>query len=107
VLKQRITEKRIAVGITQAELARRSHLTPSAISQIENGSRFPTLPTLYKIADALNVSLDYLIGRSNSSEIEFPVISTGMQDFLNDFKLLSPEDQNFIKENIKFLKERI
>lgn len=52
-------------GYTQAELAKKLHLTPKAISFYENNQREPDIETLYKIADIFDVSIDYLNGRKN------------------------------------------
>jgi transcriptional regulator with XRE-family HTH domain len=34
----------------------------------ESGDRFPTVPSLIKLADYFDVSLDYLVGRSDNPE---------------------------------------
>ena len=47
-------------GLTAAELARRCFLEKSHISMMEAGESNPTLYTLYKIADALEISLEEL-----------------------------------------------
>ena len=51
---------------TQAELAKKLHLTPKAISFYENNQREPDIDTLYKIAEIFNVSIDYLNGKSKN-----------------------------------------
>lgn len=48
-------------NISQAELARMTRLTPAAVSMILNCEREPQLSTAYKIAQALNVKLSYLV----------------------------------------------
>lgn len=48
-------------GISQKELAELANISTGNISHIENGSRQPSLETLYKIADALNVSILNLV----------------------------------------------
>lgn len=55
-----IKNVRLAVGITQAELARRLGVTPQAISQYERGEKKPKIETIKKIADALGVSWFHL-----------------------------------------------
>lgn len=61
-LKSLRTEK----NYTQAELAKKLHLTPKAISFYENNQREPDIDTLYKIAEIFNVSIDYLNGKSKN-----------------------------------------
>lgn len=105
-LRQRITELRRAMGITQCELARRSKLTPAAISQIESGIRLPMLSVFAKIADTLAVSMDYLVGRSESPEINSPTKSTEDETFYREFELLSKVDQDFVRATVEHLKTR-
>lgn len=57
----RIRSERLRAGISQRELARRLGLSPSLISQLENGVSKPSVATLYAIVAELGVSLDHLI----------------------------------------------
>lgn len=49
--------------LTQEELAKKLNLSRSTISMYENNERIPNAYILDNIADALGVSVDYLIGR--------------------------------------------
>ena len=51
-------------GYTQAQLGLRSGVGAASISHFETGQRTPTLETLIKLADALNVTVDSLLGRA-------------------------------------------
>lgn len=57
----RVRQFRNTLGITQQELAERSGQEASNISHIERGTTKLSLPTLVKIANALNVSADDLL----------------------------------------------
>lgn len=48
-------------GLRQKELADLAKISAASLSHIENGGRQPSLEMLYKIADALNVSIINLI----------------------------------------------
>lgn len=50
---------------SQEELGKRINVTKVSISGYENGNRSPDTETLQKIADVLDVSVDYLLGRSH------------------------------------------
>lgn len=50
--------------MTQKELAHLLGVEQSTISNYEKNFRFPVAPALKEIADQLNVSIDYLLGRS-------------------------------------------
>ncbi|WP_028778772.1 helix-turn-helix domain-containing protein [Shimazuella kribbensis] len=57
-----IKEIRKKKQITQKQLAEITRLSQSYLSQIESGSRQPTLKTLCVLADSLNVSLSLILG---------------------------------------------
>ncbi len=50
-------------NLNQTDLARKTSLQPSAISHFESGSRKPSFDNLIKLADALEVTTDYLLDR--------------------------------------------
>jgi transcriptional regulator with XRE-family HTH domain len=56
-LGKRIAELRLTRGMSQGALAEKIRSTPQWISQLERGTRSPTVHTLCKIANALDVSL--------------------------------------------------
>lgn len=51
-----VRDRREALGLTQEELADRAGLRQGHLSQIERGTRRPTLQTLGKLRDALELS---------------------------------------------------
>ena len=69
-----IHERRLELGITQSELARRIHVTDKAISRWERAVGFPDINSLEPLAEALEISLAELlrserIEQSGSTEI--------------------------------------
>ena len=65
----RLKELRKKKGISQLRLATELNTTQNTISRYETGEREPGIDELIKIADYFNVSLDYLIGRTENPEI--------------------------------------
>ena len=51
-------------GLTQAQMGARSAIGAASISHFETGQRTPTLQTIVKLADALDVTVDALLGRA-------------------------------------------
>ena len=49
--------------LTQAELGTRAGIAAASVSHFETGQRKPSLESLVKLADALNISVDALLGR--------------------------------------------
>lgn len=74
----RIKDVRKARGMTQVELAERSGMSQAGLSRIEGGVDLSmTADTLVKIARALEVSSDYLLGLTDDPRpvIEGPPIT--------------------------------
>jgi transcriptional regulator with XRE-family HTH domain len=103
---KRIRSVREEKGLTQAQLAVQSSVTPAAICQIEAGDRIPSTPILRRIASVLNVSIDYLLGASDKVEIKDLLNDEGVRKFFRGFQGLSAQDQKQIQEQIEFLKNR-
>jgi transcriptional regulator with XRE-family HTH domain len=95
---ERIVLLREKKGWKQKDLADKVNLNVSVMNRIEKGTRPLTDSEIVRIADALDVSTEYLLGRSNTLTYDD---DKEFQDFLNDsnlglwFKELkdSPEDQ--------------
>ncbi len=60
-------------GMSQADLAQRAGLQPSAVSHFESGRRAPSFDNLRALADALGVSTDHLLGRETKPGVAGPV----------------------------------
>lgn len=65
----RLKALRAAKGIKQSELAAIIGVRNTAISMMESGERGPSAEVLCALADCFNVSLDYLVGRTDNPEI--------------------------------------
>lgn len=87
VVGDRIKEARESHKLSMTELAEKSGLTISAISQFESGERLPSLGSLDKIADAFQISVDYLMGRDKKTSDE-NVLATfrGLKDMTDKDK---------------------
>jgi transcriptional regulator with XRE-family HTH domain len=57
----RLKGKRNAQGVSQEELADRSDLHRTYVSQLERGLKSPSLNTLYALAEALKVDVTELV----------------------------------------------
>lgn len=64
----KIIELKIERKILQKDIAKTIGSSLRTYQRYENGEREPTLSTLIKIADFFDVSLDYLVGRSDDPE---------------------------------------
>ena len=64
----RIYELRKNAGLTQADLAKALGVTDVAVSKWESGKQNPSSKTMTKLADYFGVSVDVLLGRSNTEQ---------------------------------------
>lgn len=65
-LADRLKTLREKRGLSREQLAERLGLSYHAIAKYETGKRSPDQDTILKIADYFNVSVDYLLGRSDN-----------------------------------------
>jgi len=61
----RLKEIRTQRKMTQQDIAEKTGIPSTSISHIEAGSRKPSLENFYKLVVVLNVSSDYLLGRTD------------------------------------------
>lgn len=92
-------------NMSQAELSKRSAVTEATISNFLNCKQLPKLEVVSKIADVLNVSVDYLLGKTNIRKtINEPIeIAANMGDKA-DLSEMSEKDKQFILDMIERLK---
>jgi ribosome-binding protein aMBF1 (putative translation factor) len=57
LIGQAIRERRLALGLSQVELATRAGMTQPALSRLEAGGVVPTIPLLERISAALDADL--------------------------------------------------
>lgn len=65
----RLKELRKKKGVSQLRMATDLNTTQNTISRYETGEREPGIDELIKIADYFNVSVDFLIGRTENPKI--------------------------------------
>ncbi len=57
-VRERLSERRRALGMSMSELARTIGVSPSLISQIERGQSLPSVETLFALSAALGATVD-------------------------------------------------
>ena len=65
----RLKEIRKAKGISQLKMATDLNTNQNTISRYENGEREPGIAELIRIADYFNISVDYLLERTDNPRI--------------------------------------
>ena len=65
MFSERLLACRVRKGLSQKALADIVGLTDAAVTMMEKSRRAPSFDTLCALADYFDVSLDYLVGRSD------------------------------------------
>ncbi len=101
VFPERLRTARTRRELSQEGLAKRANLQPSAISHFETGTRKPSFDNLRRLADALEVTTDFLLGRVEGME------ETAEADRLHrHLSQLSAADRDVADNILKMLAER-
>lgn len=87
--------------MSQVELARATGLPASSITHFESGARKPSFDSLGKLASALKVTTDYLLGRVDVVDAAVP------DDPLARYGAhLSTHDRKLVEDFMRMLIER-
>ncbi len=65
IFQERLTELRKLNHMTQRQVAQTLNISQPSYIRYENGSAEPNLENLVRLADLFDVSVDYLLGRSD------------------------------------------
>ncbi|ESR10140.1 XRE family transcriptional regulator [Streptococcus iniae] len=73
-------------SLTQVEMSKKLNVTQGAYAKWENGRTEPTLEMLVRIADSLDVTVDYLLGRSDNFSNTIVLSKNNMKSFSKRLK---------------------
>lgn len=93
--KNRLKEIRLEKGLTQKQLAQSLEVSPQMVLSWEKGLRNPKESTLKKIANALDVPVDYLTGKIYQIDL------TVYEPSEDDLKAVRELIENYFKEHKK------
>ena len=99
MLAQKIKNFRLDRNLTQKQLAEILLLTPNNICEWEKGRSYPSFEVLIKLADLMEVSTDYLLGREDFEDKIYtpppqPTLLTVEKNLLSDFRKLPSDLQH-------------
>jgi transcriptional regulator with XRE-family HTH domain len=100
LFQSRLQQARELRAWSQAELAQRAGTHESSIAHYENGSRKPSFDAIGRLADCLDVTTDFLLGR-----VEHPGL-LGSDPLVAELVSLTGEDRELAKDFLKLLAAR-
>jgi len=98
IFQHRLQAARELRKLTQSQLAATAGLPPSSVSHFEAGARKPSFDTLKRLASALAVTTDYLLGRADD-----PDASGAVGRLHRDQHKLSAEDLRLTEDFVSML----
>ena len=101
---ERLKKLRKKARLTQVDIARKLGISQQAYASWERGIKKPTQENLVKIAEIVNVSVDYLVGNSEERTDELDNIELLFR--MNSKGLTDEEKEIFKKELVEFMEER-
>lgn len=101
IFQERLRAARDLREWSQNDLAIRAGLPPSSIAHFESGARKPSFDTLQRLANALEVSADYLLGR-----VADPGRAESGDPLFRDVGKLSGHDRELARDFLKMLAKR-
>ena len=108
---ERIKELRKQKKITMKKLGNVIGVSESTISLYENGKRQPDNDTLKRLADFFNVSVDYLLDRTDEKNPSESKEDVTFDDFTyamyNESRDLTEEDKEALLGMAKLLKKKL
>ncbi len=81
---KRMKEIREKQGIKQIRLADMTHIGRSSLASYETERESPTYLNLIKLADALNVSTDYLLGYDADDYLDLSGIDDKQREYIKE-----------------------
>lgn len=106
----RLREERERLGLMQKEMAQKLEIPPNTYNGYETGKRSPSLEVARHIADTLEISVDYLLGRTDERNITKektkldPSVKTIAAHRLGDIEDLDDEAIEKINEYIEMIR---
>ena len=68
-MQNRLRQLRKSRGLTQVSLQMHTGIEQALLSKFENGERTPPTETLVRLAEFYNVSIDYILCRTDRPEV--------------------------------------
>ncbi|MCK8825363.1 helix-turn-helix domain-containing protein [Fuchsiella alkaliacetigena] len=99
----RLKELRKKEELSQRELAKKLNLSGSTIGMYEAGKRKPDSDTLQKIASFFDVSVDYLLGRTNERKSADEI----KKDLAANPELLELWEEISTRKNLRIMFEKV
>ena len=110
IFPTRLRHERERLGLMQKEMAQKLDIPPNTYNGYETGKRSPNLEVAKHISDTLDISVDYLLGRTNERNLKKEKtkldesIKTIAAHRVNPYEDISEEGINKLNEYIEMIR---
>ncbi len=101
IFAERLRLARELRHFSQRKLAAETRLPPTSITHFEAGTRKPAFDSLGRLANALHVTTDYLLGRA-----EDPAVAQTDDPLFRDVSRLTAVDRELARDFLQMLVDR-
>jgi transcriptional regulator with XRE-family HTH domain len=101
IFRERLRAARDLRHLSQGKLAVEAGLPPTSIAHFEAGSRKPSFDSLRQLANALQVTTDYLLGRADD-----PGVAQAGDPLFRDVSRLTAVDRELARDFLQMLADR-
>lgn len=103
MLPERLKNLRKKAGLTQKQIAEKLQVGQNSYSNWEKGKRTPIQPTIEKLAELLNTSPDYLLGKTDIPDpnLEVDIDNAIDNSVAYDGTPITDNDREIIKNFLK------
>ena len=103
---ERLKKLRKDTGLTQVDVASKLGISQQAYASWERGVKKPTQENLIKLSKILYVSVDYLLGNTESKQTSDVLEDIELLFRMNSKDLTKEEKEIFKRELIEFIEKR-
>jgi transcriptional regulator with XRE-family HTH domain len=98
VFSDRLKKLRNKINMRQEDIAIKLGIARTTYAMYEQGKREPDNDTLQKIADLFEVSVDFLLGRTDDPSVQYPSIA-----FFGG--KVTEEEEEYLKESLELFRK--
>lgn len=92
--RERLVEARRLKRMSHADLAERTGIHPSLICNLEGGRHLPMFRTIIKLAEVLDVSMDWLVGRRSVG-----IVAASVRTYADDWPKIRKLEAELLKNH--------
>ena len=101
IFAQRLRQVRLERGFPAVEVAKKAGISKQALSNLEAGLNYPSVPVLLALAGVLEASIDYLLDFGGANQVTG--LPKGLADLAPDLASLNRSGQEAVRALVKGL----